>query len=128
MINTLIYLIQAIYVVYMLNWFKTTWNFAHPLSKFNSEYLTHPVHKLINPINPVCKLGNNLSWLLGGYLIARGIYLDITRGSKSSYDNIFKSLHLSILILTFVLSLLNFNVTVYLFPIILIELYRLVNS
>jgi len=112
----------------MLNWFKTTWNFAHPLTKFNSEYLAHPVHKLNTPINPVCKLGNNLSWLLAGYLITWGIYLDITRRSKIT-SSIFKSLHLSMLILTLILSLLNFNVTVYLFPIIFIELYRLwINS
>ena len=113
-INTFIYLIQAIYVIYMLNWFKTTWNFAHPLTEFNSDYLAHPVHKLNSPINPVCKLGNNLSWLLAGYLISWGIYLDNNKPA-STFANY---LHIGVLFLTFVLSLLNFNVTFYLLPII----------
>ena len=56
--NTLIYLIEAIYVIYMLNWFKTKYNFAHPLTKFNWNYIKHPVEKLNYPTNPVCKLGH----------------------------------------------------------------------
>lgn len=120
--NTLIYFIQAIYIVYMLNWFKTTWNFAHPLTKFDWEYLAHPVNKLDKPINPVCTLGNNLSWLLGEYLILRGLYLDLFVKPDILLVN---SLHLGILGIGFLLSLLNFNVTIYLLPFILFELSRL---
>jgi hypothetical protein len=111
---TSIYLVLAIYSVYMLNWFKTTWNFAHPLSKFSSEYLAHPIKKLTRPINPVCKLGNILSWFLALGLILRGISLD-------SYITKFNRLYIVFLVITFLLSLLNFNVTVYLLPILIYE-------
>ena len=106
----------------MLNYFTTTWNFAHPLSKFTQDWLAHPVHKLDHPINPVCKLGNNLSWLLAGYLIARGLYLDLNPGPKPT---IVKSLHHMVLLLCLILSLLNFNVSVYLLPFIIIEYFRI---
>jgi len=100
----------------MLNLFKTTWNFAHPLTKFNLEYLAHPVHKLEKPINPVCRLGNVLSWALALVLILRGLSLD-------SYINKFNKLYIIFLFLAFILSLLNFNVTVYLLPILIYELF-----
>jgi hypothetical protein len=106
----------------MLNWFKTTWNFAHPATNFSWDYLSHPVNKLTSPINPVCKLGNNLSWLLAGYLILRGIYLDLTPNSSYQTANL---IHGGVLVFVLLLSLLNFNVTIYLLPIILSELYRL---
>ena len=127
--NTFVYLIQAIYIVYMLNWFKTTWNFAHPATKFSWDYIAHPVNKLASPTNPVCKLGNNLSWVLGGYLLARGLYLDLDLANKTNISiNLANSIHYVILGLGFLLSLLNFNVTIYLLPIILFELYRLRRS
>lgn len=120
---TLIYLIKSIYVIYMLNWFKTTWNFAYPATNFTWDYIAHPVNKLSQPTNPVCKLGNNLSWLLAGYLIARGIYLDVNFNKTNI--SITKHLHLVVLIITILLSLLNFNVTIYLLPIITLELLML---
>jgi len=136
----------------MLNWFKTTWNFAHPLTKFSSDYLAHPVNTLDIPIgrnpsgidipigrnpsgidipigrnpsgidipvNPVCKLGNVLSWFLALGLIIRGLSLD-------SYITKFNRLYIVFLLLTFVLSLLNFNVTIYLLPLLIFELYILI--
>ena len=119
----MIYFFQAIYIIYMLNWFKTTWNFAHPASKFTSDYFAHPVNKLEFPINPVCKLGNNLSWVFAFYLIARGIYLkSINNSHKLKIAN---TIHIFILIFSFFLSLLNFNVTIYLLPIIILELFML---
>ncbi len=112
---TIIYLFLAVYLVYMLNWFKTTWNFAHPLSKFTSEYLAHPVTKLSRPINPVCKLGNTLSWIGAIGLILRGLSLDLYIGK-------FDRLYWICLSFGFVLSLMNFNVTVYLLPILIFEI------
>ncbi len=112
---TLIYLFWAFYLVYMLNWFKTTWNFAHPLSKFTSEYLSHPVTKLSYPINPVCKLGNILSWVGAVVLICQGLSLDM-------YIPRFDRLYCIFVGLAFGLSLMNFNVTVYLLPILIFEI------
>ncbi len=116
--NTLIYLCLAVYLVYMLNWFKTTCNFAHPLSKFTSDYLAHPVTKLSKSINPVCKLGNMLSWIGAIGLILRGLSLDMYIGN-------FDKLYWICLSLGFALSLMNFNVTVYLLPILVFELIQL---
>ena len=140
---TLIYLSLAIYCIYMLNWFKTTWNFAHPLTKFSSDYLAHPVNTLDIPIgrnpsgidipigrnpsgidiavNPVCKLGNILSWVLAIGLIIRGLSLD-------SYITKINRLYIIFLVITFVLSLLNFNVTIYLVPLLIFELYILIQT
>lgn len=115
---TIIYLFLAVYLVYMLNWFKTTWNFAYPLSKFTSEYLAHPVTKLTSPINPVCKLGNMLSWVGAVVLICQGLSLDM-------YIPRFDRLYWICLSLAFGLSLMNFNVTVYLLPILIFEIWIL---
>lgn len=129
---TLIYLFWSVYLVYMLNWFKTTWNFAPLSSKFESEFLAHPVEILHVPINPVCKFGNTLSWFGAVGLIARGLSLDmlasLDMGTSSSFDpyiNIvmFSLMYYYFAALGFMASLMNLNVTVYLLPILAFELY-----
>lgn len=129
---SLIYLFWSIYLVYMLNWFKTTWNFAPPISKFASEYLAHPVEILHIPINPVCKFGNTFSWIGAAGLICRGLSLDLLVSldmsnslSFNPYINIvmFNVLYYYLAILGFMLSLMNLNVTVYLLPILIFEFY-----
>jgi hypothetical protein len=107
--NKPIYWIAAIYTIYMLNWFKTITNVAHPLSYFENPLLYHPVHKLTEAINPVCPLGNMLSWPLAAYLAVQGFGVHI----PSWTNNI-------ILVSTIVLSLLNFNVLLYLLPVIIL--------
>ena len=42
----LVSIIEALYVIYMLNFFKTKYSLAHPLSNFNNEYLKHPIRKI----------------------------------------------------------------------------------
>ncbi len=129
---TLIYLFWSIYLVYMLNWFKTTWNFAHSLSDFSSEFLAHPVTKLSNPVNPVCKLGNTLSWIGAAGMIFRGLSLDFLESADINLNSdlyinflAFNLIYPLFLALGFFLSLTNFNVTVYLLPILMFELYIL---
>ena len=39
----LISFIEAIYVIYMLNYFKTKYSIAHPFTYFNNKYLFHPL-------------------------------------------------------------------------------------
>ena len=129
---TLIYLFWSVYLVYMLNWFKTTWNFAPLSSKFESEYLAHPVEILNIPINPVCKVGNTFSWFGAVGLILRGLSLDLFASldmyCSSSFDQYVNIVMFSLIyyyfgVLGFVLSLMNLNVTVYILPILLFELY-----
>ena len=43
----LISLFLAIYIVYMLNFFKTKVSIAHPLTFFDNDYLYHPIEILM---------------------------------------------------------------------------------
>jgi hypothetical protein len=122
MYYTLIYLAEAIYVIYMLNYFKTTINFAHPATYFESPLLYHPVTKLTEPINPVCPLGNAASWILAGYLIVRGVVFDYGGETLIGFMNSFT---LTAVVIIVLMSLMNFNVLVYLSPIIIHQLIEL---
>jgi hypothetical protein len=108
----LIYLLGAVYTVYMLNWFKTTYNLAHPLSYFENPLLYHPVDKLSHPLNPVCPLGNGLSWVLAAYLVLRGAALQFSPAEVAK----FKQVNLILVGIAATLLLMNFNVLVYLLP------------
>ena len=108
-----IHLLGATYTVYMLNWFKTTYNLAHPLSYFENPLLYHPVGKLGVAQNLVCPLGNSLSWVLASYLVVRGAALDYSPDDVQKYQQI----HLILVGFAATLSLMNFNVLVYLLPI-----------
>ena len=109
----LIHLLGAIYTVYMLNWFKTAYNLAHPLSYFEHPLLYHPVDKLSVPENLVCPLGHSLSWVLASYLILRGIALQMFPDAVQK----FKQANWILVGIAVTLSFMNFNVLVYLLPI-----------
>ena len=66
-------IIHSIYIIYVLNYFKTKYSFAHPFTYFNSDLLYHPIGKSVKPSSKVCKLGNILSWWLAGFIIVRGV-------------------------------------------------------
>ena len=122
MYYTLIYSLEAIYVIYMLNYFKTKINFAHPAIYFESPLLYHPVTKLTDPINPVCPLGNSASWVLAGYLLIRGILLDF--GGQTMIE-LLNSINVVAIVIIIMMSLMNFNVVVYLAPVIIHQLVTL---
>ena len=119
MYYTLIYSLEAIYVIYMLNYFKTTANFAHPAIYFESPLLYHPVTKLTDPINPVCPLGNSASWVLAGYLLGRGLLLDF---GGETMIGLLNSISLVAVVIIVGMSLMNFNVLIYLAPVIIHQL------
>ena len=108
-------ILHSIYVIYVLNYFKTTYNLAHPITYFNSKLLFHPIGKSNFPTSKVCKLGNILSWGLALFILIRGFLLP-------NYNKILKQLSLVGLILCVMLSMLNFNVVVYLIPHFIIEI------
>lgn len=122
--NLIIGFFEALYVVYMLNWFKTTVNFAHPASYYENPLIYHPVDKLDKPANLVCKFGHQVSWLLAAYLIALGVAMEYSLIGK----NLLRWTHIAVLVITAVLSLLNFNVVVYLLPVVLFEAWRLLHA
>ena len=109
-------IIHSIYIIYVLNYFKTTYNIAHPLTYYNNDLLFHPIGKSNIPTSKVCKLGNILSWFLAGFIIVRGVLL---------YNNIYakslRKISLILLILAVILSMLNLNVVIYLIPHFAIE-------
>ena len=118
MINIKILLIsvcESIYIIYMFNYFKTKYNIAHPITYFNNPILYHPIGKQTVEENLICPLGNIGSYLIGFYLIGRNLIPD------KYWNKWNKWIIISILILT----LMNFNATLYFFPIVVIELLYL---
>ena len=81
--NLLISIIESIYVIYMLNYFKTNIALDHGFilnilknigieSDFIKHYHSHNTYKIEGePINMVCPLGNLVSWLLAIFFILR---------------------------------------------------------
>ena len=59
----------SIYIIYVLNYFKTRYNFAHPITYFNNKLLYHPIGMSDVPKSKVCKLGNILSWVLALFIL-----------------------------------------------------------
>jgi hypothetical protein len=113
-------LFEAIYVVYMLNFFKTRYNLAHPGTYFENKLLYHPVGKSTEPVSNICQLGN---W--GSYAIAFYILLRVLVGRKNP---VFKILNKLVVFMVFILSLLNFNAVVYLLPYFAIEYLVITNK
>ncbi len=108
--------ILAIYVYYMLNYFKTTYYIHHPLEiwlqgKKIHDYLRHPVGEE-ECSSKVCPLGNHVGLLLGFYLIFRYQIKPATRKTAN------KVIWLSVL---FGSLIMNLNVFIYLFPAYLVD-------
>lgn len=114
--------VEAIYVVYMMNFFKTRYSLAHPFTYFENKMLYHPIGTSEKPICNICPLGNYGSMLLAVYIILR--YLVYTRSSGKTSLRMFSALVLGFV---FLLSLLNFNAVVYLIPYFVIEIYLIRN-
>lgn len=110
-------ILEGLYIIYMLNFFKTKYSLAHPMTYFNNKYLWHPIGTQSKPISNVCKFGNNASWFLAAYFIVRG-YLFQNKVVKKKKLIFFNKL---VLACVFLFSLMNFNVVIYLLPIFIIE-------
>ena len=115
----LVSLVQAIYVIYMMNYFKTKYSLAHPFSYFENKFLYHPIGKSEKPICNICPLGNYGGFLIGIYVILRWvIFTNMKKKTKGV-----KLFSIFALLLVFMLSLLNFNAVVYLLPYFVMEVY-----
>ena len=111
--NILLNLVQSIYIIYILNYFKTRYSFAHPLSNYSPSYFKHPIGINNIPISNICNFGHNASFYLAIFVILRSIFIN-------KYS---KKISIIVLIITFLLSLLNFNAVIYLIPHFVIEIY-----
>ena len=107
--------IQAIYIIYILNFFKTKYSLAHPLSNFSSNYFKHPIGIHNEAISNICEFGHQASWFLALFVLIRGFFI----------NKINRNISIFILIFTVAFSLLNLNAFVYLIPHFIIEIYLL---
>ena len=115
---SLLGLVHGIYIVYMLNYFKTCYSVAHPLTYFENSYLYHPIGKADKPISNVCHFGHQMSWLLAGFVIIRNAMI-----SQNYGRDILRKMSILVLIITVIMSMLNFNVVLYLLPHYILEYY-----
>jgi hypothetical protein len=117
----LLSIIEALYIIYMLNYFKTRYSLAHPLSNYDNDYLKHPIGISNNPISNICVFGHQVSWLLGLYIILRAVLLP-------KYKKILRLLSIVVLIIAATMSLLNLNATLYLIPYFVFEIILIKNN
>ena len=109
--DCLIAVLEAIYVVYMLNWFQTTVNFSGPSQLYKHGWLFHPVRTMDKAINPVCAAGNVAGFVFAAFVVARLLFPDRLRAWTPA-----------VLLIGFFGCFLNFNVLVYMLPVIALEL------
>lgn len=118
----LVSIIEALYLIYMFNFFKTTIEFHHPFEIFLtsfSEYVKHPIKTGLYE-NKICRFGNDISYVFAIYIILRFILYKTNSIKKNTLCMINKTL----IYVAFVVSLLmNMNAVIYLIPLLLLEYY-----
>lgn len=112
-------ILSIVYVIYMLRHFKTRYSLAHPLVKFKTEFLRHPVGVSNVPVSNICPFGH-----LGAIVIATGIIVRLFLVINKSFPiNLIKMYSRMAVFLVFIFSLMNMNAVVYLIPFFLSEYY-----
>jgi hypothetical protein len=112
-------IIEAVYIVYMLNYFKSKYSFAHPLSDFKDSYFKHPIGISDKPISNICEFGHQASWLLALFILLRLAFL---KNKYTKYISIF------VLIVSGTFALLNVNAIIYLIPYFIYEIVLIKNN
>lgn len=110
-------IIHSIYIIFILNFFKTKYSLAHPMTYFSNKLIYHPIGISDTPRSNVCKLGHILSYYLAAFILIRSILI-----YNNKYNYFLKNSSLIVLVLGIILSMLNFNVVVYLIPHFIIEI------
>lgn len=126
----LLSLLEAVYIVYMMNYFTSHYEFNYfglgtRVSDFLSNYETtnhgsnFPYFKEQRQDRRICELGSWIGWLAGAFLVIRGLVILILQ----SYPTAWKMRSKIFLIIGFVMGfLMNWNVLAYLVPILVIEI------
>ena len=115
----IISLVSAVYVVYILRYFKTKYSLAHPLIKFKTEFLRHPIGTSPEPISNICPFGH-----LGALIIASAIIVRLFLVTNKIVPiNLIKMYSRMAVFLVFIFSLMNMNAVVYLIPFFVSEYY-----
>ena len=109
-------ILEAIYLIFMCCRFQTTWSFQNPwesmlLKSANRSWLTHTLHRDIYD-NKVCTLGKIISIIVAIWFVLRH-WISIPYESWVTW----------LLVLGFWIGgfVLNWNIFVYLLPIVFIE-------
>ena len=117
----LISIIESIYILYFLCFFKTKISLdkgylINKLSKVGiySKSIEHPVHKSPYPVSMICPFGHFISIPIVNYLVVR-----FCIPVKIRTINIFSIIVVSLI---FIGSFMNLNAVIYLLPFVLFDL------
>ena len=122
-IYLIISIIEAIYIIYFLRYFKTkkSLDYGRVLNciydLFNvkeSKLFDHYFNDSDTKISHICPFGHIMALIIGLYLVVR-VFLPIDTKNKIR-------LNLIVLALIFIGSFMNFNAVVYLTPFFIVEL------
>lgn len=119
--DPIITIIECVYLIYMMCFFKTKYSIHHPFEIFMQtnynlgNWIRHPIHSSIYQ-NKICTFGHVSSYLLAIWLIFSYFF----------HDPVNILINKIIWITTIIISLtLNMNAFIYLIPIFIYELYYL---
>ena len=120
----MIAVVEAIYIIFMWNFFKTTITFHNiweaPLMNLKKmpKFFYHEVNTNTYS-NKICPLGNYASYLIALWIIILNFFIN-----KKSQKN-FKTINTIVFVIIGVLSfLMNLNAFIYILPIIMYELLK----
>lgn len=122
--NKMIAIVEAIYIIFMWNFFKTTITFHNiweaPLMNLKKmpKFFYHEVNTNTYS-NKICPLGNYASYLIALWIIILNFFIN-----KKSQKNL-KTINTIVFVIIGVLSfLMNLNAFIYILPIIMYELLK----
>lgn len=108
-------IIEALYVIYMMNYFKTNYSLHLPFEKITQyhKFLMHPINTGRYE-SKVCPFGNLSGFLIAIWIIIRILY---------RHNNIIPYINTVIWIIIVILSfIMNVNCFIYLIPAFLLEI------
>ena len=117
-------IIEAIYLVYMYNYFKTSVSFHNPVEtllndKVFNNFFKHPIYSG-NYESKICRFGNLVGFLLAIWVILRYYISKNFLDRKALVEKINKLIFCIVLLGAI---FLNFNAFIYYLPIFLYELF-----
>ena len=108
----IISIIEAVYIIFMFRYFKTTYSFNYLPLKFldNSLYLQHQKYATSTAESHICPFGHDMAFIIGAFLILR------------NFIPCFMEYNTCILSLILIGCFLNLNAVMYILPVIVIEI------
>lgn len=121
--NLVLSILLSTYVIYVLNYFKTTYSIAHPITYFNNKYIFHPIYNTKTKKSMICQFGHDASWLIAFLILFR--YYLITKNKIKEEQLQMASMF--IMLSVFAVSLVNLNAVLYLLPYFILEIMYIKN-